>query len=47
MVYVFQSCAPVDALNATTLPRKEQHGYFGDAAITSSNEETPAYNTPL
>jgi hypothetical protein len=38
IVKLFQSVFPVDACNATTLPRKLQQGYFGSVAVTSSRD---------
>ena len=40
MVQVFQTCLPVAASSATTLPRKLQHGYWASELAPSSDDAT-------
>src|SRR5688500_19812303 len=42
-VNVFQTCSPVSARRATTLPRKVQQGYLALVLAPSSPDETDTY----
>jgi len=47
IVYVFQTCSPLEASYETTDPRNVQHSYFGFGPEPSSNDATGTYRRPL